>query len=341
MSEKIRACVLAEWPDADRVAWHKACIARQRLRPGGAAAHLKSSTRTDLLRAYGYLLEFCNRTGAFDNNVAADGHVTPESIAAFLCELRDRVGSVTRAVYISRIRAVARLLAPGRDFSWLADIEVELRYEARPRPKHHRIVSTERLVLLGLDLIRRGETCECLTLLARARLVRDGLMIALRALCPIRLGNFAHLRLGEQIRLIGECWWIVLKAPETKSDRPDDRPVPAILTEVMHRWVHVWRPVFHPTNDALWPSTKGGTLAYTYVGHILTETTRRELGVAVNPHLFRDCGVYTVATYAGDRMGIASALLQHVDSRTTEKHYNKGAMFTAAMRYQQIIDELM
>ncbi|MBK5199277.1 MAG: hypothetical protein JJE37_13530, partial [Methyloceanibacter sp.] len=98
---------------------------------------------------------------------------------------------------------------------------------------------------------------------------------------------------------------------------------------------------FHPTNDALWPSTKGGTLAYTYVGHILTETTRRELGVAVNPHLFRDCGVYTVATYAGDRMGIASGLLQHVDSRTTEKHYNKGAMLTAAGRYQQIIDELL
>src|SRR5690349_11642874 len=163
---------------------------------------------------------------------------------------------------------------PGKDFSWLADIEVELRYEAVPRPKHHRIVSTERLVRLGLDLIRRGETGECLTLLARARLVRDGLMVALRALCPIGLGNFARLRLGEQIRLIGECWWIILKAPETKSDRPDDRPIPAILTEVLHRWVNVWRPVFHPTNDALWPSTKGGTLAYTYVGHILTETTR-------------------------------------------------------------------
>jgi hypothetical protein len=40
-------------------------------------------------------------------------------------------------------------------------------------------------------------------------------------------------------------------------------------------------------------------------------------------------------------MGIASGLLQHTDKRTTEKHYNKGATFSAVRRYQQIVDELM
>lgn len=77
------------------------------------------------------------------------------------------------------------------------------------------------------------------------------------------------------------------------------------------------------------------------MGHIITETTRRELGVAVNPHLFRDCAVYTVATNAGDRMGIASGLLQHTDPRTTEKYYNKGASLSAVRRYQQILDQLV
>ena len=86
---------------------------------------------------------------------------------------------------------------------------------------------------------------------------------------------------------------------------------------------------FIQPDDSFWPSIKGGPLAYTFVGHIITETTRRELGVAVNPHLFRDCGVYTVAINAGDRMGIASGLLQHTDQRTDEKHYNKGATIGA------------
>jgi integrase len=341
MPEKIRAYPLSQWPEADRDAWHGACMAPQRLRPGGAAGRMRDSTRVGLLRAYGYLLEFCHRSGLFDKTAAAAGHVTPEIIDAFLCELCDRVGSVTRVIYVSRIQTITRILAPGHDVCWLREIEADLRYEAKPRPKYHRIVSSDQLLALGLELISRGETSNHLTDLARARLVRDGLMIALRSLCPIRLRNFAELCIGRQIRQIGDTWWILLEGAETKSGRPDERPVPAVLTAHIDRWLEHWRPLFLKPADAFWPSTKGGPLAYTYVGHIITETTLRELGVAVNPHLFRDCGVYTVATHAGDRMGIASGLLQHTDKRTTEKHYNKGATFSAVRRYQQIVDELM
>ena len=166
-------------------------------------------------------------------------------------------------------------------------------------------------------------------------------MIALLALCPIRLGNFAELRIGRQIRRIGDTWWIILEAAETKSGRPDERPIPEILTSHIDRWLERWRPIFLRTADAFWPSTKGGPLAYACVGQIITETTLRELGVAISPHLFRDCAVYTVATEAGDRMGIASGLLQHTDPHTTEKYYNKGASLGAVRQYQQILDQLM
>ena len=44
---------------------------------------------------------------------------------------------------------------------------------------------------------------------------------------------------------------------------------------------------------------------------------------------------------AGDRMGITSGLLQHIDRDTTEKHYNKGASLDAVRRYQQILDQLI
>jgi integrase len=236
---------------------------------------------------------------------------------------------------------MVKILAPKRDLVWLRDIEGDLRDEARPRPKHHRIVPSYRLLALGLALIRRGETSNHLTDLARARLVRDGLMIALLSLCPIRLRNFTELCIGRQIRRIGDIWWIILEADETKSDRPDERPIPDILTSRIDRWLERWRPLFICHGDALWSSTKGGPLAYTCVGDIITKTTHRELDVAINPHLFRDCAVYTVATIAGERMGIASGLLQHTDSRTTEKHYNKGASIGAVRRYQQIVDRLM
>jgi integrase len=341
MPEKIRALPPCHWPAAEREVWTQACVAAQRLRPGGAASRMKSSTRTSLVRAYGYLLEFCHRNGLLDQDAEAGAHVTPEIIDVFINELHARVGSVTRASYIGKIRRIAQILASGRDLVWLGEIEGDLRYAARPRPKYHRIVSSERLLALGLKLIRRGETSKHFTDLGRARLVRDGLIIALLALCPIRLRNLAELCVGRQLRRVGETWWIILEADETKTGRPDERPVPEILTGPIDRWLAHRRTLFLKPGDAFWPSTKGGPLAYTYVGHIITETTRRELGVAVNPHLFRDCAVYTVAINAGDRMGIASGLLQHTDRRTTEKYYNKGASLGAVRRYQQILDQLM
>jgi integrase len=133
-------------------------------------------------------------------------------------------------------------------------------------------------------------------------------MIALLALCPVRLRNLAEL---------------------------------GLVGEAIEQWLGHWRSVFHPSDDSFWPSIKGERLAYTYVGHIITETTRRELGIPVNPHLFRDCAVYTVAINAGDRMGIASGLLQHTDERTVAKYYNRGASVEAVRRYQQIIDQLI
>jgi hypothetical protein len=100
------------------------------------------------------------------------------------------------------------------------------------------------------------------------------------------------------------------------------------------------RTVFHLSTRRSLAFHQGRSAPYTYVGHVLTETTRRELGVAINPHLFRECGVYIVATHAGERIGIARGLLQHADPRSTEKNYNKDAMFTAAARYPQTVDEL-
>jgi len=337
MVNRVRACPLRDWPTIDREAWERACVPARRLKPGGSAAHMKPSTRASMIRAYGYLLDFCLRNCIFDKDAERAGHVTPEIIDAFVRVLRDRVGSVSRASYIGKIRRIATLLAPGRDFAWLGEIESDLRYEARPRAKHHRIVPSHRLLRLGLELMSRGETSGHLTDLRRARLVRDGLMIALLCLCPIRLGNFAGLRIGQQIRRMNGAWWIVLDAAETKSGRPDERPVPEILTPLIDRWLERWRPLFREPEDAFWASIKGGALAYTYVGQVITKTTLRELGIAINPHLFRDCAVFTVATVAGDRMGIASGLLQHTNSHSIEKYYNKGAMIAASRRYQQIV----
>ncbi len=291
-------------------------------------------------RHYGYLLDFCRRTGRLVHDAAPAAQVVPETMDAFLAELQTRVGSVTRHAYVSRIRRVAEILDPARDFRWLRLIERELKDQARPRSRAHRVVDSRRLWRLGLDLMERAEKAVGMTTLRRARLYRDGLMVALLSVCTVRLGNYAFLEVDRHLRKINGEWWMLFSAEETKSRRPDERPVPAALTAAIDRWLSHWRGFFKNPGSAFWVSTKGGNLAYTYVGTIITEVTRRELGVAVSPHLFRHSAVHTVAILKGDQMGIASGVLQHTDPRTTGIYDIKGRSVMAGRALQSIVKEL-
>jgi hypothetical protein len=50
-------------------------------------------------------------------------------------------GNVSVTVYgsIVKLHRVARLIAPNRDFKWLAEIEADLRYQMRPRSRYGRV----------------------------------------------------------------------------------------------------------------------------------------------------------------------------------------------------------
>ena len=71
--------------------------------------------------------------------------------------------------------------------------------------------------------------------LIRARGVRNGLMIALLALCPIRIKNFAALEIGHTFKEVHGSWWIALPSISTKSRRPDERRVPELLNHLHRR----------------------------------------------------------------------------------------------------------
>src|ERR1700745_3773444 len=62
-----------------------------------------------------------------------------------------------------------------------------------------------------------------------AKALGNGLMVGLLALCPIRLKNFADLEIGHTFKEVDGSWWITLPGHITKSRRPDERRVPALL----------------------------------------------------------------------------------------------------------------
>ena len=271
----------------------------------------------------------------------AAANVTLDNVDAYIAELKDRVSSVTVYGSISKLRRAAQFIAPGRDFTWLADIEKDLALVMRPRSKFDRMVMAEVLVEAGLTLIHEAESSPNLTDLARACQVRNGLMVALLALCPIRRKNFAALEIGRSFVQIHGKWWIVLSAAETKENRPDERPINELLTPVIDRYLGQHRPVLARTDNppsALWlSSTDGAPMSYVQVGIVIKATTLATVGVDVSPHLFRTSAASTAATRGGENPYLASALLHHTHPSVTNAHYNRATSLSAAESLRQIV----
>jgi site-specific recombinase XerD len=303
---------------------------------------MKAITLSDLARRYGYFLDFMNRRSLLNPRIGAAAHVTPENIDAYLAELRVRVGSVTVQGSIYKLRRACELIDPARDLSWLADIEKDLAMDMRPRSKSDRWVLTEVLVEAGLTLVAEAENSRKMSKLAQARQVRNGLMVAMLAMHPIRLKNFATLEIGRNFVEIKDSWWIVLSASETKEDRPDERRVDDLVVPGLERYLKKYRPLLAGADQssaaALWLSSNDGMpMSYAGVERAITETTRSTVGIAVSPHLFRTASASSAAIHGGAHPHLASAVLHHTDHRVTEKHYNRASSLSAAQSYRDII----
>jgi integrase len=336
-----RSLPLDLWPEADRNAWVAACQPAARLKRGGAASHLKAVTRDDHAAHYGNFLGFLDRCGLLGRDGSPAANVTPEYVDGYLNELKDRLASTTLHSTICRLRRVAQYIAPSLDFAWLAEIGKDLALVARPRSKWDRLVATERLVEAGLTLFHEAELSGSMTKLARACQVRNGLMVALLAFCPIRRKNFTALEIGRSFVKIRSTWWIVLSASETKEKRADERPIDELLTPVIDRYLRQHRPVLArivnpPT--ALWLSAKNGrTISDKEIANVIRMTTLSTVGVAVSPHLFRTAGASSAATLGGENPYLGSALLHHTHPSLTNAHYNRATSISAADIFRQIV----
>jgi integrase len=337
----IRSLPIELWPKADRDAWVAACQPARRLKRGGSAAHLKPITRDDLARRYGYFLDFLNRRNLLHMNAMAAADVIPGNVEAYIDELTARVGSVTVYGSVYKLRRASELIAPGRDIAWLAEIEKDLALIMRPRSKFNRTVLAEVLVDAGLTMIHEAEAAQSLTRLSRARQVRNGLMIALLALCPIRLKNFAALEIGRSFIEIKGKWWIVLAASDTKEHRADERPVDDMLKSAIDRYLSEYRPVLARTENlpsALWLSSNNGIpMSYDGVERVIKANTAATVGVDVSPHLFRTSAASTAAVRGGDKPHLGSALLNHTHRAVTDEHYNRASSLSAAERLRQLV----
>jgi integrase len=337
----VRSLSFDSWPRADCEAWTAACRPSQRLKRGGAGAHLKEITLADLKRRYGYFLDFLDRSGLLDRSAPAAGQVNPENVGKYIGDLNERVGSVTTYGSIYKLRRASQLLDSRGDFEWLIELEKDLALVMRPRSKADRLVLTEVLVEAGLTLMTDAEGSTSLSPLRKARQFRDGLMVAMLALHPIRLKNFASLEIGHNIVNIDGSWWIALSATETKERRPDERRIDDAIAPALSKYLIRYRLVLardSHQSGALWLSSNDGNpMTYQAVADVIERTTRTTIGVGVSPHMFRTAAASSAAVHADYNPYLGSAVLHHRDQRVTEEHYNRASSLSAANDFGRLI----
>ncbi len=275
-------------------------------------------------------------------DAAAATQVTPGNAEAYMEDRTDRkVSSMTAWNCIYKLRRAAQLLSSGTDFSWLIEIEKDLALVAEPRSKVDRLVMAERLVEAGLTLIEETKTYTR-TRFKRARGIRNGLMLALLALCPSRLKNFAALEIGKTFRRVKGRWWIILPGRSTKMGSPEERPIAEWLNPYIDLYLNEARPILLdpslPPTNALWISSETRKLMpQKSVGKLITQITQETLGIPVSPHLFRTAGATTAAESFTDFPHLAVALLGHKNPRVNEEYYNRASSLNAANRYAEIV----
>ena len=339
-ASQVRSLPVELWPPSDRGAWQAACRPGVRLKKGGAASHMRPVTQEILTKRCGYFLDFLARSKRLDLGADAGAQVTPQNVELYVEELKQRVSSVTVYGSIQKLRRITQLIAPDRDVVWLMEIERDLFSQMRAKSKWDLVVLTEIIIEAGLTLIVEAERAKKLRKLTRARMVRNGLMQALLAACPMRRKNFAALEIGRSIVKLDGTWWILLTAAETKEKRADERPIEDYIGKAIDKYLQTYRPILgrgRSATNALWLAETGEAMAESYVGELITETARLTLGVPINPHMFRTAAATTSAIHAGDMPHLGSAVLHHTHPAVTLENYNRASAISAGRALSRML----
>jgi integrase len=337
---------VADWPEADRIAWNRACEPAHLLEDAGLAAGWRRTTRASAARSWGRFLTFLNSRGLLDPSAPLAGRITREIIEAYVADLEaNGNASSTIHIRILHISWMLDVMAPGSRPEWLTRLVAKARSAVQPiRDDRARLVPAARLVALARSLMNHAEAS---TLSPRVKAVayRDGLMIMILLASALRVSNFAALRLGHSFVQRGHEWWIMFEGHETKNHRRIELPLPAELTPMIERYLAVWRRVLLPRpglhdpgaesdSGLLWLGRYGGKFGPKKVAKRFGEITLRELGHAMNPHLVRKLVATELAIHDPAHAGIAQPMLTHARYDTTQKVYNLGRSIDAARRVQ-------
>jgi integrase/recombinase XerD len=343
-----RTCLpIDQWPAQDRVLWQSACTRGSLLDDDiGARFNHAAISNRKAEKGYGRWLTFLASQMPEELQKSATSRITRGQVARYVENL-EALGNSTQTV-LSRLQELgeaAKVMNDGTDISFISRFAATVRARHKPaRDKTCRVLSHQ-LLELGVQLMEGAGSAGSL---AGAVQYRDGLIIALLALVPLRRRNLADLVLGRSVVEVGEKVVVTFAEGETKTGAPLELLLPDLLIQPLQGYLKTWRPILSARQGrwtrvlggALWVSKDGSPMTQMAIYDRVRARTRAAFGRPINPHAFRHAAATTQAIADPAHVRIAAPLLGHRTFTTTELYYQQATAQTAHRSFVEVIEAL-
>ena len=311
------------WPPMDQALWEAS------FRPSddpfsesGRASHFTQETRRALCSSYGTFLRFLSVKHPERLAGSPSTRIDRDIAMQYVEWRRSMCGAATIATGLDRLRLAITYMCPGAEISWLVPIAKRLAVHAAPKPARLHLVTSDQLYALGIELMDDAESSGS-DHKADAFRYRDGLIIALLAVAPLRRGTLAALRVSQHLLKSGDLWVLEIPAKDMKTRQPLDFLLSGPLSARIDRYLAEFRDAIPGAtrHSGLWPSNKGRPMDGGAIYDKVRQRTREGLGFPVNLHRFRHAAATFWSISDPKNVRGAKDLLGHASFGTTEKHY--------------------
>jgi integrase len=331
-----------EWPARDRALWDAAIAPGGFFEEAGRGAHMRPTSLKSRMKGYGTWLVYLAAHGPIPDEMPSR-RATNERIHDYVAWLKAQdLAPLTICSYLDALRGTLRLLERNCDVANLSRALERLHLNAIPvRNKTVRMKSPREV--LGAAFEYMDSLSVSPPTRERSGRYMDGLIVAFLSQHPIRAKNCAGLELDEHLVKRADGWRCSLKATETKEKRSYECTLAPELVPYLEHYLAVDRPILlgELSSKQVWLTESGGPFNTKTLWNKVTALTRQLFGIAMNPHLFRDCAVTAVAVDAPEHVASVARLLGHNSLRTTERHYNQASMISAQKYHLTVLEEIM
>jgi hypothetical protein len=327
---------LNEWPEADRAAFRAAYESGDVFEGTcGVGAHFAEGTRKAIEFTYRRWLAFLKANYPHYFAMPPAERITPQWVRSFIDHLSAEIGPSSVAAAADRLYAAARLIAPTKDWAWLRSIKARLASRALPQDRFNRLVPPWQTLDFGLELMATAHTLPTDGHKQREIQYRDGLLLALRSLWPIRRRSLAALTVSRHLEFDHAGVNILLYPADTKSRRAESFRVPEQLLPFFMRYLKEIRPILlgNSEHDGFWASYHGRPLLGGRLYDIARARVMAKFGKDMCLHDFRRAASTFLAMDAPEKIGLIPGVLQHVSPDVSEQHYNLARSIQAGQRF--------